>query len=661
MHKICAHCGEPFDTKVPNKIYCDRQHYSNCSICGIKYPIKNCREYAKTCSRKCGAELRKRTCNELYGGNAPACSASVRQKTIRTNLAKYGTIAPMQNVDIKDKAVQTNMTRYGVEWACQSEDSKQKCRQTNITKYGSENPMSNAEVQKKRKDTMRSRYGVEYLMQSEEYRKQREQQYLEKTGYKHPWANPQVQAKSVATWRKKYGDEVSRPLQAQEVREHLHQTNISKYGVDNPWKNPEIREKIRQTNLHRYHSANPMGNAGIKAKVMNTMELHYGKPYYAQTDAARLSVMQNPERLPYLKEFQADPCGMIDKYFPDHKPTLRELQEFLGVTSEPVYATIMKFNCHDKIAYVFSYMENEVQEILKAIDPNIKMDLNTRSVIAPYELDIYLPEYSIGIECNPTATHNSSRYAFEHIDPGRSPTAYNYHKMKTDLCETQGVFLFHIFGYDLKYHREIIVSMLKNLLHKNSHKYYARATYVKLVSPAEARQFLSENHRQGIAQSAIQLGLYLKSTQELVSLMTFGKMRTTIGIDVSDLSECWELVRFCNKLDTSVVGGASKLFAYFVNTYCPKQIRSFSDRSHTKGELYKILGFYEIRRSTPNYVWVDMKTDRAYHRINAQKRNLKKFLKDDALDLTKTEKEIMESHGYVQVYDSGTITWEWKP
>lgn len=39
--------------------------------------------------------------------------------------------------------------------------------------------------------------------------------------------------------------------------------------------------------------------------------------------------------------------------------------------------------------------------------------------------------------------------------------------------------------------------------------------------------------------------------------------------------------------------------------------------------------------------------------------NLKKFLKDDAIDLSFSEKQIMEDHKFAQVYDSGTITQEW--
>ena len=45
--------------------------------------------------------------------------------------------------------------------------------------------------------------------------------------------------------------------------------------------------------------------------------------------------------------------------------------------------------------------------------------------------------------------------------------------------------------------------------------------------------------------------------------------------------------------------------------------------------------------------------------MNAQKQNIKKFLHDDSIDLSKSEREIMESHGFVRIFDSGVDVWEW--
>ena len=121
----------------------------------------------------------------------------------------------------------------------------------------------------------------------------------------------------------------------------------------------------------------------------------------------------------------------------------------------------------------------------------------------------------------------------------------------------------------------------------------------------------------------------------------------------------YELVRFCNKLNTSVVGGASKLFKYFVQNYSPSKIVSYSDYARTSGNLYSMFAFSYVRLSQPGYVWVDTRNDTAYNRMNAQKSNISRFLNDDKIDLSMTENDIMVSHGYVKVYDSGRKVWLW--
>jgi hypothetical protein len=133
-----------------------------------------------------------------------------------------------------------------------------------------------------------------------------------------------------------------------------------------------------------------------------------------------------------------------------------------------------------------------------------------------------------------------------------------------------------------------------------------------------------------------------------------------MGSKSSDTENTWELSRFCSLLNTSVVGGASKLFKYFCRNYDYDTIISFSDRAHTRGTLYKILGFQKKNTSEPNYVWVNMKDDTYYNRVACQKRNLRKLFNEPDLDIeNQTEKQIMMTHGYVQVFDSGTIRWEY--
>lgn len=429
-----------------------------------------------------------------------------------------------------------------------------------------------------------------------------------------------------------------------------------KFGADYPGHVKSIMDKRAKTTLERYGSTCSLVNPEVAKKSRNTLLSKYGVDNYAKSREFLKQVITDPEKASACKEFRDDPEAFIQSHFPDHAPTLAELSDACGIIDSSVGYILDQAGHPDIVSYTYSRMEDELFEFLSSeLGPNKSINRNTFKIITPYELDLYIPDLKLGVECNPTVTHNSTIPAWSKAD---DPKPSNYHKMKTDMCDQQDIFLFHIFGYEWSHKKEIIKSMLRNIINSTPTKLYARKTDIKKVSDHDAFKFLEDNHRQGGTHSKIRLGLYHED--ELVSLMTFSNMRPTIGKTADSNSDCYELVRFCNKLNTSVVGGASKLFAHFIRKYNPTEIRSFSDRAHTRGLLYEQLGFKYDHTTDPGYVWVNLKTDRGYSRNNAQKCNIKKFLNDYEIDLNKTETQIMKEHGFVQVFDSGVKLWIWK-
>ena len=97
------------------------------------------------------------------------------------------------------------------------------------------------------------------------------------------------------------------------------------------------------------------------------------------------------------------------------------------------------------------------------------------------------------------------------------------------------------------------------------------------------------------------LGLYHQN--ELVSLMSFGKLRKNLGSNARNNE--YELLRFCNKLNTSVIGGASKLLNFFKVKYKPIKIISYCDLRWSDGKMYEILGFTLSHISRPNYFYIN--------------------------------------------------------
>lgn len=283
----------------------------------------------------------------------------------------------------------------------------------------------------------------------------------------------------------------------------------------------------------------------------------------------------------------------------------------------------------------FDKKEISVLDFIK-LNYNGYIDISNRKILKGKELDIYLPDLNLAFEFNGLYWHSES---FKEKD---------YHLNKTKECLNKGIQLIHIWEDDWDNKQDIVKSIILNKLGKNTKKIYARKCEIKEIYDNKIiRDFLEENHIQGFVGSKVKLGLYYNN--ELVSLMTFGNLRRNLGQKSKEGS--YELLRFCNKLNTSVIGGASKLFKYFIKNYNFKEIISYSDNSRSNGNLYKVLGFQLLKNTISNYYWV----------VESVRKNRFNFRKDKLIkkgyDPNKTEIEIMNELGYYRIFDCGSIKW----
>lgn len=283
-----------------------------------------------------------------------------------------------------------------------------------------------------------------------------------------------------------------------------------------------------------------------------------------------------------------------------------------------------------------SVSEKELCDFIRNNYDGITMQ-NYRSILSGNkELDIYLPSKKIAFEFDGLYWHN------EKNQPSRS-----YHVNKTNECADKGIQLIHIFEDEWIYKKDIVKSRILHLLGK-SHKIYARKCDIREVNSSTARLFLNENHIQGFCGSTYRFGLYYNN--ELVSLMTFGSKRKNLGSKT--INGHYELLRFCNKLNTNVVGGASKLFKHFIKVVNPSNVISYADRRWSKGDLYEVLGFTLTHKSQPSYFYV----------INDKRENRFNYRKDvlirEGYDSEKTEHQIMLDRGIYRIYDCGCLVYE---
>lgn len=672
MKYTCKRCGNEFEAKHKTAV-CSNCRTAVCVVCGKEFKLQ-WPWTQLTCSSKCRGEYVKQsgiakkrtqkareTLEDTYGVDNPqklqlftkTCKYCGRKFTTTSARREYCENDHYGPCPVCGKLVKiTNM--YEGPTACSEKCRMERISLTNLARYGSKFSITSAHAKAVGKQTCLQKYGVTHYSKTAEYKEKFTKTMLTRYGVEYALQSPEIKAKAKETNIKTYGG--PSPMCNSKIKQKSEYTVTANYGGFG-WASEMLSERIRATNIEKYGTPYPTQSEQIKQKTRETCLHRYGAEAYGSSITALRERITDPAKLDNFVQFRTDPATFILNTY-DTKPTVTQICRDTGVTDTPVYNILLKNNCRELATFNSSTMELDIISYLQHNYPNIQINRNDRIQIAPQELDIYLPEYHIGIECNPTVTHNSSL-----PDPwGGEPKHYKYHQDKSLKAKDAGVFLFHIFGYEWTHRRDIILSMLSNLLGGTSSKVYARNTEVVQLSDNECKEFLNANHRQGGLTAKIRLGLKEKRTGDLVSVMTFNKMRSTIGETKNTESRStYELSRFCSKLYTSVIGGASKLFKYFCNNYDVEKIVSFSDLAHTRGELYRILGFKSVSLSDPGYVWVNGVDDSSLHRVNCQKNNLPKLFHDDTIDIkNKTEKEIMEEHGYVRVYDSGVIRWEWK-
>lgn len=297
------------------------------------------------------------------------------------------------------------------------------------------------------------------------------------------------------------------------------------------------------------------------------------------------------------------------------------------------YSTISKINpemcptCYPPLRGT-SQSEKQIADFLSEFTT---VEKNNRNKISPKEIDIYLPNQNLAIEFDGLYWHSE---IFKESD---------YHLKKKQLAENNGIHLIHIFEDEWINSTDIVKSRLLSFIGETPNKIYARECKIKQIDAKTCNNFLNQHHIQGRGRSNIKIGLYYDN--ELVSVMTFLKN------DISKKISGWELNRYCSKSYTHIIGGASKLFKYFVKNYRPEKITSFSDNRWSKSSpVYKNIGFDLESVTPPNYWYFIPNETKRFHRYSLRK----------PTNSVLSERQLREDQGYIRIYDCGSTKWIWK-
>ncbi len=403
----------------------------------------------------------------------------------------------------------------------------------------------------------------------------------------------------------KYGHVCS--LQGEDALKKTYQTNIEKFGSSHHMKNSDVAYKV--TNKAKNHS-NSILNPEYFENRRTKDQIRGYSSYVPNTNA--YTILNNRDMLSSLVQ---------------DKP-IKEAAMEIGVDKKTIANYIIHHGI-DRDSSLFSnrsYLECDIERFIKSIYYGTIMSSDKTLGI---EVDIMLHDKKIGIEVDGLYWHSD---LFKNK---------NYHLNKTNVCESNGYRLIHIFEDEWIYRKEQVKEKIRSILLPSTTRVFARHTYVTQELSSDAREFLESHHIQGSTRGFEYYGLRTKNDNELVAVMVFSHTRSGV-----------ELTRFASS--KQVVGGFSKLVSAFWRAYPDTEsIVSFADRRWSQGRVYAHNGFIEEKVLSPDYSYIQ--GDKRFHKSSFSKSKQQKKLEN--FDPSATEKENMENHGMYRIYDCGLLKY----
>lgn len=447
----------------------------------------------------------------------------------------------------------------------------------------------------------------------------------EKYGYETPFQNQDIKNKikniqNTPEYKSKLSNSVSKARQnlstekKLEITEKIQKTNQERYGV----KCTLQLDKSRDTMIERYGVAYTGQSKDLLTKMMKTNQERYGynMPF---------------EKISYLGDKVhriIDSEIELKKYILDIDFKYRTqalVAQSLGISISYLSNILNEFDLNKYMNHYGSSLENEVRLFLD--DLKIEYNINVRNIIYPYELDIYIPKYNVAIECNGTYYHSN-----KFMDK-------NYHFNKSKLCEEKGIRLIHIFEYEWNNIRQrpILENIIKNALNINTNKIYARKCNIVIKKSNEMKEFFNTNNIQGFRGG--KFAICLEYNDEIIMSYMLGSAFFGKG------KYEWEVIRGATKLGYTVVGGASKIWNYFIENYKPSSCVYYIDYNYFNGNSLKNLPqmqFIKIQPSFKNY-WVK-----------------ERLVKNREPHRNQEIKKLYESGEVIPIYNAGTKVYVWK-
>lgn len=422
-------------------------------------------------------------------------------------------------------------------------------------------------------------------------------------------------------------DRNASPFSSPEVQAKSRKTNLERYGAEYHMQNPEHAKKWKEEYKEKTGYETALNNPTVRKKINNTVKDKYGVDYISQSPEIKARIKASMGKIGRHWQLTEDEKEKILSYRKQHYVSDAVVADETKVAGRSAVSIVLREAGFEPGST--SKPEFMIRKFIQHRFPNWKLSCRNRQIIAPLEIDIYIPEIKTGIEMNGLYWHaNRERY--------------HYDKFKK--AQAAGVSLLQIWDTECDlHHMRILQSMIKCRAGL-AQRIPARKCKIIEMDVSIARAFYEYNHWNGFLPSERHFGLTYNT--RLVAAMSMSKSRYRKGYT--------EITRCCSRLNCVVMGGVDKLIQH-VEKECNSPLVSYSDNRLFSGESFKKNGFDLERDDSIGYFW--FKQDGSFlKRYQTQKHKLSKLL-GDGFDPNETETQNMEANGWEKVYDAGQSVW----
>jgi len=465
---------------------------------------------------------------------------------------------------------------------------------------------------------------------------------MERYGVKNPFQMSDHLQKTNATIRERYG--VDSLWEIPGHADRISETSMKNYGVLHPKKSKIVNDKAKATNLEKYGTVCALYGEEAAAKTKATMLERYGVKNYFDSHEHQEQIRQHREETLGYR--------YIGQRFlsPETLAILQDKEKFAEIVKDRSYeyvATVLNTSAFTISNYAKQYdlvetmklghgsaMQEEIFEWIQSI--GLSAIKNTRKVIPPKEIDIYLPDFKFGIEYNGSYHHSELN--------GRKPPSY--HRDKFVDCENAGIELIQICSTVYLKKKNAVRSLILDRLGMSECSIMATDCRTAEVCFDDAFAFCKEHAIKNLKENVdIMIGLY--HADELVQLMAFSKV---------DEGE-WVLDQYATKYGTTVADGLLTIFQQFISMVNPVKVTYRLDLQYFSSKKLEDIGFAK----TDNPIQINYQYTGDYYSLHDPQIFKTAIEVESKKDPSLTEWDIMQSREWDRIWDSGNLVLAWTP